>query len=445
MRSSRAVIVIENGTVLTMDDTRSVHFGGHVVIDGDRITAVGAGPYGGSAAGNGAAAAGAEVIDAAGMIVMPGLVDLHFHTAIGKGYSDHLPLWEYLDACWYPLIRNLDAESAYWAAAASYLEGIKSGVTTVNDMYRRLPDLARAAADIGIRAVLSNDVALAEHNLDTLQDNKDAYDAVHGTADGRVEVYVGIEWLPLASPELLRDARALADELGTGIHVHLNESLTEVENSKERFGRRPTEVAYDAGLLGPDCVAAHCVWLSDTEIALMRETGTHISHNPSSNAKLGNGIARVPEMLSAGINVGLGHDAVECNNSGDMFEVMKFASLIHRAARVDASLQQAPDVLTMATRNGAAALGHETGYLAPGRKADVILVDTRNVMFTPLAPGNADQLYSHLVFAANGSAVDTTIVDGQVLMRGRELTTMDEATILREANAGFQRVLKRIS
>jgi 5-methylthioadenosine/S-adenosylhomocysteine deaminase len=439
MRSSRAVIVIENGTVLTMDDSRSVHFGGHVVLDGDRITAVGPGRYPGTVP------LGAEVIDAAGLIAAPGLVDLHFHTAIGKGYSDHLPLWEYLDECWYPLIRNLDAESAYWAAAASYLEGIKSGVTTVNDMYRRLPDLARAAEDIGIRAVLSNDVALAEHNLDTLQDNKDAHDAAHGKAGGRIEVYVGIEWLPLASPELLRDARALADDLGTGIHVHLNESLTEVEDSKKRFGRRPTEVAYDAGLLGPDCVAAHCVWLSDTEIALMRETGTHISHNPSSNAKLGNGIARVPEMLQAGINVGLGHDAVECNNSGDMFEVMKFASLIHRAARVDASLQQAPDVLAMATRNGAAALGHETGYLAPGRKADVILVDTRNVMFTPLADGNAEQVYSHLVFAANGSAVDTTIVDGKVLMRGRTLLTMNESEILREANAGFRRVLARIS
>ena len=134
--------------------------------------------------------------------------------------------------------------------------------------------------DIGIRAVLSNDVALPEHNLDTLADNKDAHDAVHGAGGGRVQVYVGIEWLPLASPELLRDARALADELGTGIHVHLNESLTEVEDSKSRFGRRPTEVAYDAGLLGPDCVAAHCVWLSDTEIALMRETGTHISPQP---------------------------------------------------------------------------------------------------------------------------------------------------------------------
>ena len=432
------MIIIQGGTVLTVDPADTVHFGGHVVIDADQITAVGPGGYPGEVP------PGAEVIDASGMVVMPGMVDLHYHTAIGKGFSDHLPLWEYLDTCWYPLIRNLDAESAYWAAAASYLEGIKSGVTTVNDMYRRLPDLARAAADIGIRAVLSNDVALPEHNLDTLQDNKDAYDAVHGTADGRVEVYVGIEWLPLASPELLRDARALADELGTGIHVHLNESLTEVEDSRRRFGRRPTEVAYDAGLLGPDCVAAHCVWLSDTEIALMRETGTHISHNPSSNAKLGNGIARVPEMLSAGINVGLGHDAVECNNSGDMFEVMKFASLIHRAARVDASLQQAPDVLTMATRNGAAALGHETGYLAQGRKADVILVDTRNVMFTPLAPGNADQLYSHLVFAANGSAVDTTIVDGQVLMRGRTVLTMDEALVLREANRALTRVTDAI-
>jgi 5-methylthioadenosine/S-adenosylhomocysteine deaminase len=432
------VIIIENGTVLTVDDAGHVYFGGHVVLDGDRIAAVGPGSY------PGPTAAGDEVIDAAGMVVLPGLVDLHFHTAIGKGFSDHLPLWESLEQFWYPSIRALDADAAYWAAAASYLESIKNGVTTVNDMYRRLPDLGRAAADIGIRAVLSNDVALDEHNLDTLQDNKDAYDTVHGSGEGRIEVRVGIEWLPLASPGLLRDARALADDLGTGIHVHLNESLTEVENSKERFGQRPTEVAYDAGLLGPDCVAAHCVWLSDTEIALMRETGTHIAHCPSSNAKLGNGIARVPEMLAAGINVGLGHDAAESTNNCDLFEVMKFASLIHRAARVDASLFQAPDVLRMATRNGAAALGHQTGQLTAGAKADVILVDTRNVMFTPLAEANADQLHSHLVFAANGSAVDTTIVDGRVLMRGRELLTMNEPEILRQANAGLTRVLSRI-
>jgi 5-methylthioadenosine/S-adenosylhomocysteine deaminase len=432
------MIIIQGGTVLTVDPADTVHFGGHVVIDGDQITAVGPGGYPGEVPEE------AEVIDASGMVVMPGMVDLHYHTAIGKGFCDHLPLLESLEEFWYPSIRALDPETAYWAALSSYLESIKCGVTTVNDMYRQLGGLGRAAEEIGIRAVLSNDVALPEHNLDTLQDNKDAYDAVHGLGDGRIEVYVGIEWLPLASPELLRDARALADELGTGIHIHLNESLTEVENAVERFGRRPTEVAYDAGLLGADCVAAHCVWLSDTEIALMRETRTQISHNPSSNAKLGNGIARLPEMLGAGLNVGLGHDAAECNNSRDAFEVMKFASLVHRANRVDASLMQAPSVVRMATRNGSAALKHDTGELTPGKKADVILVDTQNPMFTPLMPGDKAHIYSHLVFAANGSAVDTTIVDGKILMAGRQLLTMDERQILSGANEGFLRTLKQI-
>jgi 5-methylthioadenosine/S-adenosylhomocysteine deaminase len=433
-------VIIKNGCVVTMNDAGDVLFDGAVVLDGDRITDVGDTAAVLARHGTG----GARVIDARDKAVLPGLVDLHYHTALGKGWSDHLPLWEYLDTCWYPIIRALDYEAAYWAAMASYSESIKCGVTTVNDMYRQLTALADAAEEIGIRAVLSNDVAGAEHNLDTLEDNRAAFQAKNGAAGGRIEVYVGIEWLPLASQELLRDARLLADELGTGIHIHLNESLTEVENSKQRFGRRPTEVAYDTGILGRNCIAAHCVWLSDQEIALMRETGTPISHNPSSNAKLGNGIARVPEMLHAGLNVGLGHDAAECNNSLDMFEVMKFASLVHRASRVDASLQQAPDVVRMATRNGADALGHQTGRLEPGRKADVILVDLMSQMFTPLMPGNPEHLFSHLVFAANGSCVDTTIIDGQIVMEGRRLTTVDEQKVLREANAAFLRVIDRI-
>ena len=153
---------------------------------------------------------------------------------------------------------------------------------------------------------------------------------------------------------------------------------------------------------------------------------------------------RLPEMLAAGLNIGLGHDAAECNNSRDMFEVMKWASLLHRASRVDASLQQAPDVLRQATRNGAAALGHETGQLAVGAKADVILIELKSQMFTPLMPGNRDHLLSHLVFASNGSCVDTTICDGVVLMRDRVLTTCDEQQVLSEANAAFLRVLERM-
>jgi 5-methylthioadenosine/S-adenosylhomocysteine deaminase len=430
------VLVIQSGTVLTVDGQDTVHFGGHVVIDGDRIATVGPGRYD--------PAADDEVIDAAGKVVMPGLVDLHYHTALAKGLNDHLPLLESLEQFWYPSIRALDEETAYWAALNSYLDSVKCGVTTVNDMYRRLPDLARAAADIGIRAVLSNDVALDEHNLDTLQDNKDAYDAVHGLADGRIEVYVGIEWLPMASPELLRDARALADDLGTGIHIHLNESLDEVETSKRRYGKRPTELAYDAGLLGTDCVAAHCVWLSDAEIALMAETGSQISHNPISNAKLGNGIARVPEMLAAGINVGLGHDAAESSNTRDLFQVMKFASFVQRASRVDAGLLQPADLVRMATRNGSVALRHQTGSLIPGYKADVILIDTENPMFTPLLPGDARHLYSHLVFAANASAVDTTIIDGRVVMRGRQVLTADEGLARKKADEALRKVVSKL-
>ncbi|MEI7761035.1 MAG: amidohydrolase [Thermoleophilia bacterium] len=428
-------LVIRNGTVVTMNDAHEMHFGGTVVVQGDRIIEVTAGDV---------STDGAQVIDATDKIVMPGLVDFHCHTALGKGYSDHLPLWEYLQTCWYPMIRALDPESAYWAALATYSESIKCGVTTVNDMYRQLDALADAAEKIGIRAVLSNDVATDEHMLDSLADNAAAFHSKHGAADGRVQIRVGIEWLPLASEELLREARALADELGIGIHIHLNESLSEVEICKEMFGRRPTEVAYDNGILGPDCIAAHCVWLSDRELALMRETGTQISHNPSSNAKLGNGVARLPEMLAAGLNVGLGHDAAECNNSRDMFEVMKFASLIHRATRVDASLGQARDVLQMATGNGARGLGIDAGELSIGKKADIVLVDTRSQMFTPLMPGSADHIYSHLVFAANGSCVESVIIDGSIVYADRQFTTIDEEEVLREANRSFREVVARM-
>src|SRR5580692_1062562 len=199
--------LIKNGTVVTMNDAGDVHFGGSVLLDGDRIADVGPAD---EVAARHATDGQVTVIDAANKAVLPGLVDLHYHTALGKGWSDHLPLWEYLDTCWYPIIRALDDDAAYWAALASYCESIRCGVTTVNDMYRRLLSLARAAEEIGIRAVLSNDIADPEHDLDSLDDAREAHAAKHGAGGGRIEIAVGIEWLPLASEQLLRDARALA-------------------------------------------------------------------------------------------------------------------------------------------------------------------------------------------------------------------------------------------
>ena len=433
-------IIIENTAIATMNDEHDVHFGGTIVIEGNRIVAMG-----GADAAAGYDLATAKVIDGSDKCAMPGLVDLHYHTAIGKGFVDHLDLWEILMGFWYPMIRALNPEEAYWAAMLSYSVSMKMGTTTANDMFRQLPALARAAVDSGIRAVLSNDVADDEHELDTLEDSADAYREIHGAGDGRVEVYVGMEWLPMASEGLLRDASALAGELDTGIHIHLNESLGEVQMSKDAFGgRRPTEMAYDCGILGPKTVAAHCVWLSDREISLMRDTGTHISHNPSSNAKLGNGVARLPEIVAAGINVGVGHDSAEGANSRDLFGVMRWASLLHRASRADASLFMAPEILHMATRNGGRALGHETGVLEVGRIADVILLDLKNHYFTPLLENNRMHLLNHLAFSVDGAAVDTTIVDGKVIMEGRRFTNLDEEEVMAKATESFKTVIDRM-
>lgn len=433
-------IIIKNGVIVTLNDNMDLIEDGMVVIEGNKIVDVGE-----TKELEKKYTTADKVIDAKRKAVMPGLVDLHFHTAAGKGYGDKLPLYEYLMTLWYPMVRALTPEDAYAAALCSYSEAIRSGATTVNDMWRQMEACGEAAKDIGIRAVLSNDVADEEHTLDTLADNERLYGKMHGAANGRIEVYVGIEWLPLASRELLRDARILANDLKTGIHVHLNESLNEVETCIEKFGRRPTELAYDCGILGPDCVAAHCVWLSDFEIAMMRETGTHISHNPSSNAKLGNGIARVPEMLNAGINVGVGHDAAECNNSGDMFEVLKWASLIHKASRVDASLLPATQVLKMATRNGAKALKHNTGVIEVGKTADIILIDLQSEHYTPLVLGPETNLYALLVFSSNGSDVVTSIIDGEVVMENRMLTKVNQYEAFDKANEAFKRILKKIN
>ncbi|KAH3666733.1 hypothetical protein OGAPHI_003182 [Ogataea philodendri] len=431
-------LVIENGDVLTLDETDALIIGGTVVIRENVIEAVHPGPA------TAAEKEGADILDATDQLVMPGLVDLHLHTAVAKGWNDHMPLKEYLMECWYPCTRHLNDDRAYWGAMASYTEAIRAGTTMVNDMFRELGSLAAAAERLGIRAVLSNDIASAEYNLDSLDDCRKAYEKVDGTANGRVRVWVGIEWTPLADRELLIGARALADELGTGIHIHLNESAQEVKEVSARFGIPPTELAHECGILGPDCVAAHCVHLNDHEIELMAETGTHLSHNPSSNAKLGNGIARVPEWRASGINIGLGHDAAECNNSRDMFEVMKFASLMHRAQRQDASLGQAGDILKMCCRNGNKALGVNGGQIKAGMCADVITLDLMDPMFVPLERGNVRQYYSHLVFAVNGSVVQNSIIDGRVVMRNRQLQFADERVVVREANRVFAEIVDEL-
>lgn len=310
-------------------------------------------------------------------------------------------------------------------------------------MYRHLPSLASAAAQTGIRAVLSNDIALPEYALDSVADNVRAFNDLNNIADGRVKIWLGVEWIPLADAALLAEVGRAKEALGTGVHIHLCEGKSEIENSLSRFGKRPVQMAYEAGILGPNCVAAHCVHLLDEETALLAKTGTHVSHNAGSNAKLGNGVARLQDMLTAGINVGLGVDACECHNSTDLFETLKLTSYMQRAIHQDANLGQPSDVLRMGTRNGARALGINAGMLKPGMKADIIVLDLKkDMMFTPLLKSPVEErrkmLESHLVFGCNGTAVETVIVDGRLVVQDRKVIGVDEEKIRRGMDDLFQ-------
>ncbi|KUI70216.1 5'-deoxyadenosine deaminase [Cytospora mali] len=432
-------IIITNATILTLDAKDTFLYPGILEIRDDKIYSI----HEGSATGQDDYDGETEVIDGTDKLVMPGLVDLHFHTSIAKGYGDDAPLWEYLDQIWYPSIRALTPSTAQLAALYSYSTALKSGTTTVNDMYRQLDSLASAAEQIGIRAVLSNDIALPEHQLDSVEDNVAAFRNNHGRADGRIKVWMGVEWLPLADEVLLADVGRAMRELDTGLHIHLCESKTEVQNSLSRFGGlRPVEVAYKAGLLGPRTVAAHCVHLSDEEIELFAKTGTSVSINSGSNAKLGNGIARVQDLAKAGVNLGMGVDACECHNSVDMFEEMKITSYMQRALHQDPALGQPGQILRMATVNGARALGTDAGSIEVGKKADVIVIDLKkDMMFTPLLKSplkeRRRQLESHLVFGCNGTGVETVIVDGRIVVRDRKVVGVDEEAIRKEMDEAF--------
>lgn len=415
--------VIKGGAVLTLDPANPFYADGAVIVDGNTIVWVGASK-------DAVLEDSDTIVDASRKVVMPGLVNLHYHVDLGRTSgefsTDKRPMWDVLFDDWYPWIGKLTPEEVYWASMACYAEAIRFGNTTVNDMYVQTEARARAAGAIGMRAVLSNEIATPETGIDSVEDNAAAFKAVDGDFNGRVKVAFGIEWLPCASDTIFSEVRAAATELGAGIHIHLNEAMSEVEDSLARFGKRPTELAYELGFLGPDVVAAHCVHLDDREIQMVAETGTHISHNPASNSFLGNGIARMNDFKAAGINVGIGTDA---SFMQDMFEAMRWATYLHRATSADVAARSSVEALTMATVNGSKALGQNTGTLTAGTIADLILLDSDQMKFAMMNTSDVASVTEFLTNHANGNDVDSTMIDGEFVMFHRELTRVDEGEI----------------
>ncbi len=382
-----------------------------------------------------------KIIDAEGKILLPGLVNTHTHLSMTlfRGLADDLSLDSWLNDHIWPMEANLNGEYCYIGALLAAVELIKSGTTTLSDMYFYMEDVARAVDDAGLRAVLSYgmiDFGDAEKRQAEIEENLILFKNCNGMADGRIKVFFGPHSLYTASEELLVKVRELADEYNMGIHIHVSETQKEIDDVLAEKGLRPFEYLEKIGFLGPDVVAAHCVWLSDEEIEIIKKHNVKVSHNPCSNMKLASGVSPVSKMIDKGICVSIGTDGASSNNNLDLIEELKTASLLQKVSTLDPKALSSDEAIEMATIKGAEALGldSEIGSIEVGKKADLILIDTNSANMVP----DSSSLSSNVIYSANGSNVDTTICNGKILMENKKLTTLDEQEIYAKAKQAIK-------
>ena len=394
------------------------------------------------------AEAGVEkIIDADGKILLPGLINTHTHLSMTlfRGLADDLSLDSWLNDHIWPMEANLNGDYCYIGALLGAIEMIKSGTTTFSDMYFYMEDVARAVEDAGIRAVLSYgmiDFGDAERRENEINQNMTLFNSCNGMANGRIKVFLGPHSPYTASEDLLKKVRELADEYNMGIHIHVSETQKEINDSLDEKGLRPFEYLEKIGFLGPDVVAAHCVWLSDEEIEIIKKHGVKVSHNPCSNMKLASGVSPVSKLIENDICVSIGTDGASSNNNLDLIEELKTASLLQKVSTLDPKVLSSDEAIEMATIKGAETLGlsDEIGSIEVGKKADIILIDTNAANMTP----DSSSLSSNVIYSANGSNVDTTICDGKILMENKKLTELDENEIYAKARQAIKELKEAI-
>ena len=388
-----------------------------------------------------------KIIDATGKILLPGLINTHTHLSMTlfRGLADDLSLDSWLNDHIWPMEANLNGDYCYIGALLGAVELIKSGTTTFSDMYFYMEDVARAVDEAGIRAVLSYgmiDFGDEEKRKNEIRENLTLFENCNGMADGRIKVFFGPHSPYTASEELLIKVRELADKYGMGIHIHVSETQKEINDVSEEKGLRPFEYLDKIGLLGPDVVAAHSVWLSDEEIEIIRKNDVKVSHNPCSNMKLASGIAPISKLLENDICVSIGTDGASSNNNLDLIEELKTASLLQKVSTLDPKVLNSDEAIAMGTIKGAEALGldSEIGSIEVGKKADIILIDTNSANMVP----DSSSLSSNIIYSANGSNVDTTICNGKVLMENKKLTVLDEDEIYAKARQAIKELKEAI-
>ena len=423
-------LLITGGTVITMDAQRRVLNDGAIAVLADTIVAVG------TRAEIETKYHGTKIINAHGAIVMPGLINGHTHAAMSlfRGVADDLSLDEWLHDYIFPAEgRNVTEDFATWGTRLAILEMLRGGITTYADMYYFEDEVARVTKEAGMRGVLGETI------IDfPAPDNKTPAQAFaytqkfldHWKGDPLIVAAVAPHSMYTCSERTLQDAAALARRNGAPILIHIAEAPFELEQSRNKYGLTPVAYLSRAGVLGPDVVGAHCILVDHTDIATLTHFGVGCIYNPSSNMKTAAGVMPIVEMLAAGEAIGLATDGAASNNNLDMFEEMDLAPKLQKLARMDSRALPAEQVVALATITGARALhlDKQIGSLEPGKKADMILVDTSAPHATPMY-----SVYSQLVYALKANDVRTVIIAGKMVMEDRQMLTLNEPEILSKA------------
>lgn len=437
-------LLIKNAQIITMNAQEEI-INGDLFIQDDRIQAIGPSLNIQTAD---------KVIDASGQTVIPGFVQTHIHLCqtLFRGKGDDLELMDWLKKRIWPLEASHDEESIYYSAMLGIGELLQSGTTTVVDMETvNYTDSAfQALAESGIRA-LSGKVmmdkgsqvpaGLQEKTAESIQASVDLLEKWHMYDHGRLRYAFSPRFVVSCTEQLLKEVQALSTHYNVNVHTHASENKGEIQIVQEQTGMRNVVYLDHLGLANERLILAHCIWLDKQEKQIIKEKGVHVSHCPGSNLKLASGIAEVPDLLNHGASVSLGADGAPCNNNLDMFNEMRLAALIQKPVHGPTSMN-ALTVLKMATIGGAKAVGmdHEIGSLEAGKKADLVILNLNN--FHTFPSYDADPI-SRIVYSASRSDVETTIIDGKILMENKLMKTINKEIVLKEADRSIKRLLNK--
>lgn len=438
------------GTIVTMDPSRRVLHGGAIVVNGNRIESVLT-----DAGLKQLRSFDGDVVDASRLVAVPGFIQTHIHLCqtLFRGLADDLALLDWLQLKIFPFEAAHNARSMRASAMVGIAELIRSGTTTILDMgsINHEEEIVRALDETGLRAFIGkammdvNDLypKLKEPTRQSIDSTRRQAEQWHGSSNARIHYAVAPRFVLSCTDSLLKEAFEMTKSFpGMLFHTHAAENRNEMEAVRKRCGMDNIEFFESIGILRSNSCLAHCIWLNEKEVGLLYDRKAKVLHCPSSNLKLGSGIARIPELLARGISVSLGADGAPCNNTLNMFEEMRLAALIQKPVHGPRAMN-ARAVFELATLGGAKALGlaQEVGTLEPGKKADIVLIDAYNVW----NPYSLDDVYSTIVYSCSPENVSGVLVDGRWLYRDGDHQTLDEEQATMRAREELRLLLQRVN